>query len=187
MSVYINEDLISAYDGTNFEIIKETKTSIEDGETQYTISHLKYKQDTIHRFYNSAASAKIKVGDCNDCGFDASGFDGVVWGDILVLGLGLGLAPQYIKNVKGPTSVDVIEEDAEIVSTVDWLHGDINVITHDEWSYTTSKKYDLIIADLWAEPDDISDDHKTTLVNNYSNNLKTGGKIIIPISGDVIS
>ena len=30
-------------------------------------------------------------------------------------------------------------------------------------------------------------DHKTTLVNNYSNNLKTGGKIIIPISGDVIS
>lgn len=187
MSVYINEDLISAYDGTNFEIIKETKTSIEDGETQYTISHLKYKQDTIHRFYNSVASAKIKVGDCNDCGFDASGFDGVVWGDILVLGLGLGLAPQYIKNVKGPTSVDVIEEDAEIVSTVDWLHGDINVITHDEWSYTTSKKYDLIIADLWAEPDDISDDHKTTLVNNYSNNLKTGGKIIIPISGDVIS
>ena len=40
MSAYINEDLISAHGGTNFEIIKETKTSIEDGETQYTISHL---------------------------------------------------------------------------------------------------------------------------------------------------
>ena len=187
MSAYINEDLISAHDGANFEIIKETKTSIEDGETQYVISHLKYKSDVLHKFYNSLYTAKVKVGDCTDCGYDASGFDGVVWGDILVLGLGLGLVPQYIKNVKGPTSVDVIEENAEIVSTVDWLHSDINVITHDEWSYTTSKEYDLIIVDLWAEPDDISDDHKTTLVNNYNNNLKTGGKIIIPISGDVIS
>ena len=118
MSAYINEDLISAHDGTNFEIIKETKTSIEDGETQYTISHLKYKSDVLHKFYNSLYTAKIKVGDCNDCGYDARCFNDVVWGDVLVLGLGLGVVPSYIKDVKGPTSVDVIEEDAEIVSTV---------------------------------------------------------------------
>ena len=187
MSAYINEDLISAYDGTNFEITKETKTSIEDGETQYTISNLKYKQDVLHRYYNSIYSAKVKVGDCNDCGYDASVFNGVVWGDVLVLGLGLGAVPEYIKNVKSPTSLDVVEQDAEIVSTVDWLNSDINVITHDEWSYDTSKKYDIIIADLWAEPDDISDDHKETLENKYVNNLKTDGKIIIPLSGHVIT
>lgn len=178
----INEDLISAHDGTNFEIIKETQTSIEDGETQYVISHLKYKTDVLHRHYNSVYSAKVKVGDCSNCGFKASLFDGVTWGDVLVLGLGLGVVPQYIKDNKSPSSVDVIEEDAEIVSTVDWLHSDINVITHDEWSYDTSKKYDIIIADLWAEPDDISEDHKTALENNYSNNLKTDGRLIIPMS-----
>ena len=184
---YINEDLISAYDGTNFEIIKETKTSIEDGETQYTISHLKYKSDVLHRYYNSEYSAKVKVGDCTDCGFDASAFDGVTWGDILVLGLGLGVVPEYIKNVKTPTSIDVVEEDQEIIETIDYINSDINLINHDEWSYNTNKKYDIVIADLWAEPDDISEDHKTALENNYKINLKTGGKIIIPISGDVIS
>jgi len=177
----INEDLISAHDGTNFEIVKETLTSIEDGETQYVISHLKYKADVLHKYYNSEYSAKVKVGDCSDCGFKASLFDGVTWGDVLVLGLGLGVVPQYIKDNKSPSSVDVVEEDAEIVSTVDWLHSDINVITHDEWSYDTSKKYDIIIADLWAEPDDVSEDHKTALENNYSNNLKTDGKLIIPM------
>ena len=36
-------------------------------------------------------------------------------------------------------------------------------------------------------PRDITQDHKTSLLNNYTNNLKSGGKIIIPISGETIN
>ena len=49
------------------------------------------------------------------------------------------------------------------------------------------KQYDINICDLWAMPRDITQDHKTKLLNNYSNNLKSGGKIIIPISGETLN
>ena len=187
MSAYIDENLISAHDGTKFEIIKQTKTSVEDGTTQFVMSHLKYKSDVLHRYYNSLYTAKTKTGDCSDCGFNNSIFNNAVWGDVLLLGLGLGSVPEYIKNIKSPTSIDVVEQDSEIVSIVNWIHNDINVITHDEWTYSTTKLYDLILVDIFAEPNDVSDDYKTALRNNYINNLKTDGKLLIQISGDIIT
>ena len=84
-------------------------------------------------------------------------------------------------------SIDVIEGNTELVNYVDWINSNINVINHNPWNYTPNKTYDIIICDLWAEPDDITQDNKTNLVNNYSSHLKTGGKIIIPISGETIS
>tara|TARA_Y100000004_G_C8947144_1_gene426789 strand:+ start:423 stop:977 length:555 start_codon:yes stop_codon:yes gene_type:complete len=183
----INENLIPAYNGTNFEINKVTKVNSDNEE--YVISELKYKTDVIHRFYNAEITSKIKAGDCNDCGFNDTNtqYNGATWGDILVLGLGLGLLPEYIKINKGITSIDVIESDAEIIEVVNWINSDINVINGNEFTHTLSKQYDIIICDLWAEPDDISQDHKTNLVNNYNSNLKSGGRIIIPMIGETIS
>ncbi len=108
-------------------------------------------------------------------------------GDVLILGTWFRFVPEYVKNTKSPTSVDVVEQDSEIVSIVNWMHSDINVITHDEWTYSTTKLYDLILVDIFAEPNDVSDDHKTALRNNYINNLKTDGKLLIQISGDIIT
>ena len=81
----------------------------------------------------------------------------------------------------------LFESDAEIISTVDWINSGVNKIEANEWSYTPSKTYDIIIADLWAEPSDITTDQKNTLISNYSSHLKTGGKLIIPISGETIA
>jgi hypothetical protein len=97
------------------------------------------------------------------------------------------VAADYIYSNKSVTSLDVVESDQEIINYVTWIDSGINVINYDEWSYAPSKSYDIIICDLWAEPDDITQDEKTSLYNNYNSHLKNGGKIIIPISGETIS
>lgn len=183
----IDESLISAHNGTNFVIEKVTKK--DENDNDYTISEFKYKQDVIHNKFNSVKEAQVYIGECDGCShFNESKnqFTDVTWGDVLYLGLYMGLTPEYIYSNK-THSIDVVESDQEIIDYVTWINNNINVIQHDEWTYVTSKKYDIIICDLWAEPDDIIQDHKTKLINNYTNNLKDGGKIIIPISGETIN
>jgi len=193
MGAYFDENLIAAHNGTNFVVEKmdkrEQETEAGKGD-YYVMSRFKYKADVMHQRYNHEIPAKNFVGDGGECcGWDltAAQYDGATWGDILYLGLYLGNAPDYIYKNKSVTSLDVIEEDQEIIDYVTWIDSNINVIQGDEWSYTTSKKYDIIICDLWAMDRDVTEDHKTTLLNNYTNNLKSGGKIIIPTSGETIS
>tara|TARA_R100000900_G_scaffold42764_4_gene34945 strand:+ start:2231 stop:2794 length:564 start_codon:yes stop_codon:yes gene_type:complete len=187
MSTYFNENQIAAHDGTNFVIEKVTKHS--SATETYTVSQYKKKNDVIFIKYNITKEAEIYVGDCDSCGWNITKaqYDSATWGDILYLGLHLGVTPDYIYNNKSVNSIDVIEGNTELVNYVDWINSNINVINHNPWNYTPNKTYDIIICDLWAEPDDITQDNKTNLVNNYSSHLKTGGKIIIPISGETIS
>ncbi len=190
---YFLESTIPTADNDIFVVTKKPvftsyNTSTEEfGSTN--ISFFKYKEDVDHVYLNADAHAKVMIGECESCGIPSYGkLDGATWGDVLILGLGgFGVVPEYIKNQKQPTSIDVIEEYQEIIDYVTWLHSSINVIRNDEWSYATLKKYDIIICDLWAEPDDVLDNHKTTLLNNYSDNLKTGGKLFIPLIGEILN
>ena len=188
MGVHFNENDIAAHNGTTFVIEKVIKQDSDGNE--YTMSQFKYKEDPRHNKYNHEVPAGNYVGDnCTTCGWDVTEaqYEGATWGDILYLGLYLGVTPDYIYKNKSVTSIDVIEEDQSIIDYVDWIDSNINVIQGDEWTYATSKQYDIIICDLWTMPSDITQDHKTSLINNYTNNLKSGGKIIIPISGETIS
>lgn len=183
----IDESLIQEFNGSDFEINKITK--VVDADNSEVVSELKYKSDVIHKYYNKETEAKIKTGSCDTCGYDdlRAAFNGATWGDILVLGLGLGVVPEYIIDNKSPSSVDVVEENAQIISTVTWLDSGINVINNNEFSYTTDKQYDIIICDIFAEPSDVTEDNKNTLLSNYSSNLKAGGRIIIPVTEEIIS
>jgi|TARA_B100000900_G_scaffold398230_1_gene399385 hypothetical protein len=188
METYFDESLIPAHNGENFVVEKVNKQKNESD--WYTMSLFKYKQDVLHQRYNHEIPAKNFAGDGGGCcGWDvtAAQYDGLAWADILYLGLYLGNAPDYIYKNKSVDSLDVIESDQEIIDYVTWIDNDINVIQHNEWTYNTSKQYNIIICDLWAVPGDVTQDHKTKLLNNYSNNLKIGGKIIIPISGETIN
>jgi len=188
MSTYFDENLIAEHNGTNFVVEKVEKQSSETD--WYTMSRFKYKADVLHQRYNHEIPAKNFAGDGGECcGWDvtAEQYVDVTWGDVLYLGLYLGNVPEYIYRNKSVTSLDVVESDQEIIDYVTWIDNNITIIQHDEWTYATSKQYDIIICDLWAVPNDITQDHKTKLLNNYTNNLKPGGKIIIPISGETIS
>lgn len=190
---YFLESAIPTADNDIFRVVKRPiATSYTEDPREFTTTNISmffYKQDMMHKYVNAEAHAKMMVGECEECSMGTSDIlDGATWDDVLVLGMGgFGVLPQYIKNEKRPTSLDVVEEYQEIIDYVTWIDNSINVIRHDEWSYATLKKYDIIICDLWAESDDVTDAHKTTLLNNYSDNLKTGGKLIVPISGETLS
>ena len=188
METYFDENLIAAHNGTNFVVEKKDKQN-NDAEW-YVMSLFKYKADVLHQRYNHEIPAKNFVGDGGDCcGCDVTSaqYADVTWGDVLYLGLYLGNVPDYIYKNKSVTSLDVVEDDQEIIDYVTWIDNNITVIQHDEWTYATSKKYDIIICDLWAMERDVTQDHKTKLLNNYTNNLKSGGKIIIPVSGETLN
>ena len=190
---YFLENNIPTADNDIFVVTKHpiwTSYNTETGEFGSTnISRFKYKQDVEHVYINVDAHAKVMIGECEGCGVASYGkLDDATWGDVLILGLGgFGVLPEYIKNQKKPTSIDVVEEYQEIIDYVTWLNNSINIVCNDEWSYATLKKYDIIICDLWAESQDVLDNHKETLLNNYSDNLKAGGKLFIPLTGEILN
>tara|TARA_B100001939_G_scaffold86946_1_gene74499 strand:+ start:3871 stop:4437 length:567 start_codon:yes stop_codon:yes gene_type:complete len=188
MENYFNESEIAATNKTNFVIEKVTKD--KSATETITFSMFKYKTDALHCKENIVGPGKKIAGDGDSLGWDLTSdqYDSATWGDVLYLGLYLGCAPDYIYNNKSVTSIDVIENDQQIIDYVDWINSNITVIQGDEWNYVPhSKNYDIIICDLWALPSDITQDHKTNLANHYTSYLKTGGKIIIPITGETIS
>jgi spermidine synthase len=104
---------------------------------------------------------------------------------VLVGGLGLGLIPEYLKTQENCSVVDVVEINNELISWVNsegFLDNTINIIEGDIYSYSTSNKYDLIIIDLWWDENEISEQNKTDLLANWSDNLNVGGKIILPVA-----
>jgi hypothetical protein len=60
------------------------------------------------------------------------------------------------------------------------------MILNDFLNYSTDKKYDLIIADLWWLKPEHFNIEKEEIINNYSENLNENGKIYIPIIDEVI-
>lgn len=185
METYFDENIIPLHNGTNFVVTKQTKN--KDATETYEMSRFMYKQDSLHIRYNHEIPAMQYVGDCESCGWNLNTYDEVTWGDVLYLGLYLGNTPDYIWNNKSVTSLDVIESDQEIIDFVTWIDSNINVIQHNEWTYTPNKEYDLILCDLWAMPSDITIDEKNALLSNYSGHLKSGGKIIIPQAQEIIN
>ena len=193
---YFLEENISEVDNDIFKVEKQNiATSYSENESghvtfEYTdISMFTYKQGTPRKNMNVSIHGKAMLGECQDCGNLSNGlFSDVTWGDVLVLGLGgFGVLPEYIKENKNPSSIDVVENHQEIVDYVTWLDNSINIICNDEWNYSTTKQYDIIICDLFSEVEDVLQSHKTTLLNNYSNNLKTNGMLVIPRSGENLS
>jgi len=173
----INEALITEHDGTNFTISKKDWIIDTDGNTQ-KVSVIQYKNRmTAGGAENWEPCLSAYFNDCEECEANTC-FDNIAYGDVLVIGLGIGAIPEYIQRNKNYTSIDVVEDDQELVNHVDWLHNDINVIhTSDVETYQGSKKYDLIIIECYG---DISEFNSSgTMRVNYTPQLKDADSIII--------
>lgn len=103
------------------------------------------------------------------------------YNNVLILGLGLGLLPQYIKENKSFVQViDVIDNNQELIDYVDFIDDSINVINADAYTYTPDKMYDLIIADLWWHFQ-ITGQNKEDLKTNYEPHINYNGRLYMPI------
>ena len=145
----IDENKIKEYSGTSFNV---TKT---EGISKIDFGDEKWIKNVDHY-------GKVFLGDCDPCKKLKALYDGFTFDKILIGGLGLGLLPQYAKEVKNCSVIDVIENNQELIDYIDYLESPINIIKGDALSYTPSKKYDLILIDLWwIEEDAVSYTHLT--------------------------
>lgn len=104
---------------------------------------------------------------------------------ILIGGLGFGLLPYYIENNTSANSIDVIEKNLDVITaTTQFGHlKNTNIVHHDFLTYTTDKKYDLILVDLWwTFP---TNEEVDTIVSNYTNNLNENGSIYFPTTSKI--
>ena len=164
----IDESKITEHSGSSFSVTKTDGVSKIDFGGNHWIENADYYGEVL-------------FGDCGSCPEMKALYEGVSFDNVLVGGLGLGLLPEYAKTVKNSTVVDVIENNSELIDYVDFIDSDINIIEGDIYTYSSTKKYDLIIVDLWWYENEITDQNKSDLLSNWSDNLNTGGKIILPL------
>jgi len=164
----IEESKIKEHSGNSFDITKTDGVSKIDFGNNEWIENKEYY-------------GKIFLGDCDPCTKLKALYDGFTFDKILIGGLGLGLLPQYAKEVKNCSVIDVIENNQELIDYIDYLEPPINIIKGDALSYTPNKKYDLILIDLWWKEEDVTQEIQDNIKNNYNSYLENNGKIIIPL------
>jgi len=134
---------------------------------------------------NTIIYPKVLLGECDTCSSGAliikEIYKDFTYDKVLVGGLGLGLVAEYLRTEKSCSVIDVIENNQELIDYIDFLESPINIIKGDALSYTPSKKYDLILIDLWWEEEDITQEIQDNIKNNYNSHLETNGKIILPL------
>tara|TARA_R110002020_G_scaffold140674_2_gene312342 strand:+ start:208 stop:726 length:519 start_codon:yes stop_codon:yes gene_type:complete len=165
----ITESKINAHSGTSFNVTKTAGVSKIDFGGNKWIENADYY-------------GEILLGDCKNCTKINALYDGLSFDKILIGGLGLGLLPEYAKSVKNCSVIDVIENNKELIDYIDFIDSDINVIEGDMYTYNSNKKYDIIVVDLWWYENEITEQNKSDLLANWSDNLNAGGKIILPIA-----
>jgi|TARA_R100000329_G_scaffold34034_1_gene31712 hypothetical protein len=186
----IDESLITPYEGTNFKVEKQNWVIDTDGNTRaVSIFSFKNKYGGYENYEPMITSYFNDCPDCND-GDEALNyntcFNNLVYGDVLVIGLGIGTIPEYIRRNKQYATIDVVEDDQELIDYVDFLHEDINIIsTSDCETYQGSKKYDLIILEYYHHTDQFN--APGTMRHNYVPQLKNSDSVMIcPLINKVI-
>jgi spermidine synthase len=164
----IDENKIQEYSGTTFNVVKN------NGVSKLEFTHGGWVQ-------NKEYYGRIMLGDCEECLKISDLYKDFSYDKILILGLGLGLVPNYAKHVKNCSVVDVIDNNLELIDYVDYLDSSINIEKADAFTYTPDKKYDLILVDLWWGHEDITEEMLSNLENNYKSYLENNGRILIPI------
>ena len=173
----INENKLKEHAGSSFNITKE------DG-----VTHLHFNSGDWLK--NEGIYSDVYLGECDGCNRDKikTIFDSFSYDKILVGGLGLGLIPNHLAN-KSKSVIDVIENNKELIDWVNnekYLDDSVSIIEADIFSYTPSKKYDLILIDIWWNESDITEEIKTSLKNKYSSHLNSGGKLFLPLTEEDI-
>ena len=173
----INENKIKKHTGSSFNITKENG-----------ITHLRF--DNGNWLKNESVYSDVYLGECDGCNRDKikTIFDSFSYDKILIGGLGLGLIPNHLAN-KSKSIIDVIENNKELIDWVNkekYLDDSVSIIEADIFSYTPSKKYDLILIDIWCNESDITEEIKTSLKNKYSSHLNDGGKLFLPLTEEDI-
>ncbi len=75
------------------------------------------------------------------------------YGEVLVVGYGLGLVQKYLMQNKRVVSVTTVEISSEVLDACKKRYGKVygNVHLADFYNYATLAKFDCIIGDIWED------------------------------------
>jgi hypothetical protein len=104
----------------------------------------------------------------------------IEFNSILVGGLGTGNIPYVCQDF---TQVDVIENDQnviDIVSQLNHLGENVNIINGDIFTFEPTKTYDIIVMDIWYNsiPENITEN----IISKYLPCLNEGGFLYLPLN-----
>lgn len=102
------------------------------------------------------------------------------YGEVLVVGYGLGIVHQFLKenpNVRSITTVEKYQKVIDINTEVyDLVYGE--VIIADFHRYTSEKKFDCVIGDIWEDIDEQYLPKYNRFKKRAQKFLKPGGKML---------
>lgn len=107
---------------------------------------------------------------------------------VLIVGLGIGVIPQWIASETNCEIIDVLDIDNELINTIssfNYLSDKINIIEGDVYKYNTLNKYDAIVFDIWFVVDNMYESQKESLKLKYKNNLNPKGILNFPINMEI--
>jgi protein-L-isoaspartate O-methyltransferase len=108
----------------------------------------------------------------------------VEFNSILIGGLGIGVIPYVVQDF---AEVDVIENDEniiDIVTQLNHLNENVNIIKGDIFTFDVEKTYDVIVLDIWY--DALTEELSDQLIEKYLPFVNEGGFLYIPINARVL-
>lgn len=116
-------------------------------------------------------------------------------GDILILGLGLGMIVFPLLNDPLVTSIKIIENDDLLIQYIGGKISEydtdnkVSIVSGDAYEYFTNmnqnEKYDTIYLDFWIELNNENIEEVTSVKENYRNFLKDENSIILSWCEDI--
>ncbi len=99
-------------------------------------------------------------------------------GDILIIGLGIGICVLPLLNKETINSITVVELNQEIIQLFSNFSEKINIINDDAWIYhkKLDQKFDSILIDIWQDID-VFLEQKEEVIKKYSTHIKKDGEI----------
>lgn len=101
---------------------------------------------------------------------------------VLILGLGLGLIPYYLKD---KCQIEIVEYDLDLINLIksqNYLPSDILLIHDNAYTFTPNKIYDWIIIDIFWDIDNKFKDNYLTLISYYYDKIIHPQNIYFPIT-----
>lgn len=175
----INQDLINSLPSKSGFLYNHISNPIDSGNYTIVKGPISgcwevYKKGNVNMLYNDSL---IFIDEY------AKKIKNLNFSSILFAGLGLGILPYLSQDLT--EIIDVVEIDKEIidiVKNINHLSSKIN-ITHDNiFNFSTDKKYDVILFDIWdgSNKSQITS-QSSMLIQKFIDNLNEGGFMYTPI------
>ena len=183
----VNENLINVHNGAGFTVTKTSQVChFDDSQSKPDAAAITFEDGAV--YHNLDTEVTCWFNDNYRCDYFTCWKD-IQWEDtdVLMIGIHGGFKAQYIIENKKVASLDVVDDNQDLIDYITYIENSITVMhTSNMSTYSSDKKYDLIIIQSYNWPNDYTDQIQNDLKTHYSTLLKDDGNIVVPIINKVL-